>query len=900
VAGNPFELEGKFVKIYTYKTIGNVQTFVTHTIKVFEVTQIAYATQPTYELKVEHLENDTIQLPGAGANAIPLIVDGQIKAVTGDPEYNSKTFDPGANSEAYVSDTVDYFAEDYIDTTDSSVSLDYGRILIPSHGFATGDVVIYDPNGYTPIGGMLAYRHYFVKALDQNYIRLYADRINLTRDPATVFARSVNVNISNDTITIPKHGFLTGDLVVYRADSTAIGGLSDRQVYYVIKVDANTIKIAETLIDSDPRYVTDTGAATDYFAEDYVSLTSYNALNLTNQGVGNYHVFTKEYFINFNSVGSGVNHRFIRAMDAEGSGYFANPTVNFISPSGGIGATATTHLTSDGGGVQYVTIDTNGSGYLEADTIVEFDTKPIRSFLYLNDNPTIKYGYISRTLQSVESLGCEGTNPLGFKAGQIYDVVESGSAGAYIYTFTDTTQNYFAGDYVKIGVDNKASVQVVTVNANEEPTSYEIFSGGGEFEQGYFTYTIESPTGSVCMLGLTTGSISSKAGRNKNRQGMPSDINMLQDNYYYQNHSYVIRSKVPQSNWMQMVKDTVHPAGMAVFGELLITASIDLGAAFEVNRQPIDFYEFPVEILMLDDLHTVDFIKALADTYETSDQHVSHVGKTLTDTSNGFSEEVINDVGKGVIDTPIMGDMIDHFDVEKSLLDIPVTTDAIYFGFLRTVSDTFTFNDSSVSHFYKYLDKNVDTAAPYLLAGEDYFAEDYMITPDVILSAIDNASIGVDKSVSDTTSVSESVPYVVFSKQVNDVVTVTENIDEISPMFMIPNDDPIITDVAEVSIHKVLSDGVSISDSSFNETGLAKTDTTYYYEHQHSFHEDVSISSTSGQEVEILHTNEERSSSISKATIENVAASDSGVINIQDYWSGDFASGDYVGAGYSF
>ena len=66
-------------------------------------------------------------------------------------------------------------------------------------------------------------------------------------DPrATSFtASSSSVSTTNNTITISTHGLSTFDRAKYdRNSQTAIGGLSDGTEYYVIKVDANTFKLA--------------------------------------------------------------------------------------------------------------------------------------------------------------------------------------------------------------------------------------------------------------------------------------------------------------------------------------------------------------------------------------------------------------------------------------------------------------------------------------------------------------------------------------------------------------------------------------------------------------------------------------------------------------------------------
>ena len=65
------------------------------------------------------------------------------------------------------------------------------------------------------------------------------------RESKTVATSAVTT--SADTLTITGHGYATGLRVVYTAEGgTAATGLTDGTSYYVIKVDANTIKLATT------------------------------------------------------------------------------------------------------------------------------------------------------------------------------------------------------------------------------------------------------------------------------------------------------------------------------------------------------------------------------------------------------------------------------------------------------------------------------------------------------------------------------------------------------------------------------------------------------------------------------------------------------------------------------
>ena len=57
-------------------------------------------------------------------------------------------------------------------------------------------------------------------------------------------ANATTVSTTNNTITLSSHGLSTGDQIYYYTASNVIGGLSNSKVYYVISVDANTIKLA--------------------------------------------------------------------------------------------------------------------------------------------------------------------------------------------------------------------------------------------------------------------------------------------------------------------------------------------------------------------------------------------------------------------------------------------------------------------------------------------------------------------------------------------------------------------------------------------------------------------------------------------------------------------------------
>ncbi len=131
-------------------------------------------------------------------------------------------------------------------------------------------------NSDTSITGLNNRQTYFILKLDDNIVRL-SNNASLTDIPnisnvgiGNQQIITTSVDYVNDTITIPNHGFSLAELVEYdTGGGTAIGGLTSATPYYIIPVDGNTIKLANTAndatngvaIDLDPS-VTPTGRHT--------------------------------------------------------------------------------------------------------------------------------------------------------------------------------------------------------------------------------------------------------------------------------------------------------------------------------------------------------------------------------------------------------------------------------------------------------------------------------------------------------------------------------------------------------------------------------------------------------------------------------------------------------------
>jgi hypothetical protein len=138
-----------------------------------------------------------------------------------------------------------------------TVNLLNDELYLPNHGLVTGQAVVYSSGGGSAVGGLTSGSTYFIIKRDSSIVRLASSAanatagtaVNLTSTPVsgTHTLTVTALNLSTDTITIPGHGFLQGELIQYDSQGqTAITGLTTATPYYIIFVNGDNIKLATT------------------------------------------------------------------------------------------------------------------------------------------------------------------------------------------------------------------------------------------------------------------------------------------------------------------------------------------------------------------------------------------------------------------------------------------------------------------------------------------------------------------------------------------------------------------------------------------------------------------------------------------------------------------------------
>ena len=91
-----------------------------------------------------------------------------------------------------------------------------------------------------------------------------------------------------------------------------------------------------------------------------------------------------------------------------------------------------------------------------------------------------------------------------------------------------------------------------------------------------------TPTANATGLPSITG-LRSYEGKYTDTKGFLSWNNRLQDNFFYQVYSYVIRSKSALQKYKQFVNNLLHPAGTKMFGEYQQASNVSVGTSVASN-----------------------------------------------------------------------------------------------------------------------------------------------------------------------------------------------------------------------------------------------------------------------------------------------------------------------------
>ena len=265
-------------------------------------------------------------------------------------------------------------------------------------------------------------------------------------------------------------------------------------------------------------------------------------------------------------------------------------------------------------------------------------------------------------------------------------------------------------------------------------------------------YTSTSSTGSSsgqpiggvsASLGLASDaavyvSIGSKVkypGYYESNDGFLSDDIYIQDQDYFQSFSYVLKIDERLDLYKKAVLDILHPAGMKLFGELALNASIDISAEITAtirflvsNLQDIFRVEDSNakaigknldETLVAEEFVAKEITKIRADYFLLEDLNSILISPTYNDIAGTSDDGNVKDIAKqfgdiGAFPYAFPGYFAEEYTALTFIIIIEDTI-SIEGTFNRTINNTITANDSGNIFLQSY-------------DAEFYFAEDYVGT----------------------------------------------------------------------------------------------------------------------------------------------------------------------------
>tara|TARA_Y200000002_G_scaffold109070_1_gene89343 strand:- start:73 stop:2964 length:2892 start_codon:yes stop_codon:yes gene_type:complete len=212
-------------------------------------------------------------------------------------------------------------------------------------------------------------------------------------------------------------------------------------------------------------------------------------------------------------------------MISKGNGYAKLPTVTSITSTSGASAKLLTGSTSGVGGVGSFEFTNQGFNYNSAPTLTAFRHAVLKD--------------ITGTFVTGSSLTSHSGTVTAFdNPRQLLSM--------------NTTANLVVGNTVSTG---SASGTIANIN-------------------------IATGTATVGTIGKTSGEFFGADGK------ISEDVMKVQDSYYYQDYSYVVRVGQSINEWRDAIKSTVHPAGWQVFGEVEVVGK----ATARMTAQTVDSF----------------------------------------------------------------------------------------------------------------------------------------------------------------------------------------------------------------------------------------------------------------------------------------------------------------------
>lgn len=217
-----------------------------------------------------------------------------------------------------------------------------------------------------------------------------------------------------------------------------------------------------------------------------------------------------------------------------------------------------------------------------------------------------------------------------FRLGKVYEYTTLNGIVSFRITALDANRGIKRIEFLSFPNELTTSQTIVISNSSsvDDPLSLDDLV----LSLDDFILTLGAPpSASDAVILLTPGTVNRYSGFYESTSGFLSNNNKLQDNYFYQIFSYVIKSKVSRELYEDLVTRILHPAGLIMFSEYEKSVTHNLTVGTESTyEQGLDILDIVNVYDMFQRVYEAE--RAFTDNISITDVTVLNFNKVLEDT----------------------------------------------------------------------------------------------------------------------------------------------------------------------------------------------------------------------------------------------------------------------------
>jgi hypothetical protein len=190
----------------------------------------------------------------------------------------------------------------------------------------------------------------------------------------------------------------------------------------------------------------------------------------------------------------------------------------------------------------------------------------------------IKYG-VGYTTDFTTTISAKSGQDVSGTAGTIIQRIDTVQPGGHILSTLNISEKL--DGFAEAGTINTADYNMAGVGETGGPALDGTFAGLVMREFGISSVDATITNNNPAIIKCSLGPLAKYPGYYVTNDGFLDDAIFIQDSRYYQAYSYVIKIDEALSSYKTAVKNLIHPAGMAIFGEYDIRNEFDISEQLE-------------------------------------------------------------------------------------------------------------------------------------------------------------------------------------------------------------------------------------------------------------------------------------------------------------------------------